>query len=143
MANKKSEFQLDNGRTIYLAQINQSGTYAGLLEGVPTKEMNQGNIEHALKTAKELWDGNPYLIQPTETPIELNRDYPFGTPASIPGITCLARFKCLDAVRNDSMDYSELPIVWFQHEFAFPIADSVLADIRAIDWDQHACDYEY
>lgn len=69
----KNELQLESGREIRLLAINQWGTYSGLLEGVPTKEMNEGTIKHTLAEAKRLWDGNPYLIQPPETPIELNR----------------------------------------------------------------------
>lgn len=41
------------------------------------------------------------------------------------------------------MDFSELPIVWFQSQFAFPIDETVQNRIRTIDWDKHAYDYQY
>ena len=139
----RHKFQLNQGRTIYLTAINQWGTYGGLLEGVPTKEMNQRTIEYTKGEAKRLWDGDPYVIEPTETPIELDRDYPFGTPASIPSITCLALFRCLDSVRDETMHYSQLPVIWFQPEYAFPIDQCIMESILAIDWRKLAFDYQY
>src|SRR5437762_36524 len=85
--------QLDGGRDLFLVALNQSRTYEGLLEGLPTKEKNAGIIKRAAKTAQELWRGAPYLITPTETAITLDHDYPFGTPASIPVVVCFARFR--------------------------------------------------
>jgi len=139
----KNEFQLESCRTIRLLAINQWGTYPGLLEGVPTKSLNESMVKHALDKAMGLWGGEPYLIQPPEKPIELPMEYPFGTPASIPGITCIAQFQSFGTARDDTMDFSELTIVWFQSEFAFPIHETVQDHIRTIDWDKHARDCEY
>jgi hypothetical protein len=85
----------------------------------------------------------PYLIPPIETPIEIDRKYPFGTPASIPGITCIAQFDSFDPARDKSMDASTLPIVWFQSDFAFPIEDSILEHIRLLNWEKYASDFQY
>jgi len=136
--------QLDGGRDLFLVALNQSRTYEGLLEGLPTKEKNAGIIKRAAKTAQELWRGAPYLITPTETAITLDHDYPFGTPASIPAVVCFARFRSFSAIRaDDGNDHSELTIVWFQSNFALPIAESALTHIRLIDWGADAADYQY
>jgi hypothetical protein len=45
------------------------------LEGVPTKEINKGLIEEALDMVKPA----PYLIEPIETPILMEREYRVGT----------------------------------------------------------------
>jgi uncharacterized protein (TIGR02996 family) len=37
---------------------------------------------------------------------------------------------------------SELVIIWFQDECPFPINPSVREQIRAIDWDRYAVDYD-
>lgn len=138
------KIQLDDGRDIFLIALNQSRTYEGLLEGLPTKEMNSGIIKRAAKTAQELWRGTPYLITPAETTITLDHDYPFGTPASIQAVVCTARFRSLSPVSADNRnDYSALTIVWFQSNFALPIADSALTHIRLIDWNAYAADYQY
>jgi len=139
----KYGIQLSSGRDIFLAALNQSHTYAGLLEGVPHKEMNQRIVEYALQGARKLWPGTPYLIPPVESPIALGHEYPFGTPASIPGIICSARFKSFSAARDGDMDYSELSFVWFQPAFALPIDEQILAAIGSTDWDAHAMDFQF
>lgn len=139
----RNEFQLGSGRMIRLVAIDQWGTYTGLLEGIPTKEMNERHIRRTMDTARERWHFDPYLIQPIETPIELDRDYTFGTPASIPAVTCVGQFDCFDTARDNSMDGSTLPIVWFQDDFAFPVDDVIQQHIQSLDWEQHASDFQY
>lgn len=139
----RSEFKLGDGRSIRLMSIDQWGTYSGLLEGVPTKEMNERYIRYTMDEARKRRNFEPYLIPPIETPIEIDRKYPLGTPASIPGITCIAQFDCLDPARDKSMDASTLPIVWFQSDFAFPIEDAILEHIRLLNWEKFASDFQY
>lgn len=139
----RNEFHLQDGRRIRLTAIEQWGTYSGLLEGVPTMEMNQRLIRRAMEGARERFHFEPYLIPPVEVPIELGRSYPFGTPASIPEITCVSCFDCFDTIRDKSMHGSLLPIVWFQADFAFPIEDAIEEQIRALDWKSLASDFGY
>ncbi len=140
---KRDEFRLSNGRVIRLVAIDQWGTYSGLLEGIPTKEMNERYIRRTLENVRDRWHFEPYLIQPIETPIELGREYPFGTPASIPDITCVGRFDCFDIARDKSMDGSTLRIVWFQSDFAFPIDSAIQEHIYSLDWEKYASDFVY
>lgn len=139
----RHEIQLDSGRRIRLTALDQWGTYAGLLEGLPTREMNARIIQETLEGARRRWHFPPYLIQPAEKPIEIVRSYPFGTPASIPEITCVAHFDCFDKVRDPNLDGSTLPLVWFQADFAFPIEEAIQTQIRALDWDRYATDFGY
>ena len=140
---QQTEFQLECGRFIRLKSIDQWGTYSGLLEGIPTKEMNARTIERTLRTAEQRHHFKPHLIDPTETPIQIDRDYPFGTPASIPTITCVASFDCFDAIRDESKDGSTLPIVWFQSDFAFPIESDIVESIIRLPWDDLATNFDY
>ncbi len=138
--------QLRNGRDIGLLSIHQTLTYAGLLEGLPTQEMNSRMIARALRQAQETWQGTPYLIQPIEKPIEWKEEksYPFGTPAALPEVLCLARFHSVAACDpGPGRDYSELSIVWFQSDFALPIDQGVLKELGSIDWERHAVDFEW
>jgi hypothetical protein len=97
----------------------------------------------AVKQAETLWSCGAYLIEPKETPIKLALKYTLGTPASIPGIMCLARFQCEFAARDLLKDYSALAVVWFQNQFALPIEEAVLALIQEITWGTVASDYRY
>jgi hypothetical protein len=139
----KHQFQLKSGREIQLITIYQWSTYSGLLEGLPTQEMNQRIIKGAVAKSREWWSMKPYLVAPTETLINLVNDYPFGTPARLPGITCLGRFECKDPVHDRDMAYSELAVVWFQPEFAFPIEELIETELHRMEWDAHAIDRDY
>lgn len=139
----RNEFQLSSGRVIRLTAIDQWETYSGLLEGLPTKETNERHIRYTMDQARKRRHFEPYLIRPIERPIELGRKYPFGEPASIPEITCIGSFNCFDTARDKSMDGSTLPIVWFQPDFAFPIDEAIQEQIRSLDWEEHASDFQY
>ena len=143
MNDKRTEFQLNNGRTIYLESINQWKTYSGLLEGLPTRRMNDRTIKGIVSNLKKTSGNDPYLIEPVESPIDLDYDYPFGEPAQLPRIVCIASFHCLKPVQDDSMDYSDLSVVWFQNQFAFPIDESAQNAIRSIAWKAYAIDGWY
>jgi hypothetical protein len=114
------------------------------LEGLPTSEMNRRHIEQLRNQEHERRGEAPYIIDPPERPISYRRDepYPFGTPASIPGVECIGQFDSQPA-RDVSRHGSFLTIIWFQHEWAFPIDPSVREQIRAIDWEQHAHDFDW
>ena len=135
--------QLDGGEIIHLEEIIQSKTYAGLLEGLPTKKMNKRLISGAEDKTRKLWGHKPELIKPIETKIETERKYFLGTPAAIPKITCMARFKCFEPVKDKSKDYSEASIVWYQGNFALPIDSTICDKIKALSWRNVAFDFEY
>lgn len=137
-------FPLRTGRSIYLDQLRQFSVYRGLLEGLPTTDLNRRLIDDLLR--RESANGmTPYLIPPTETPIPWDRDEPyfggrFGTPAALPEIGCVAEFRSFDPVRNPEEHYSWLVIIWFQRDFAFPIDPAALKSLLEIDWERHAVD---
>ncbi|WP_433932510.1 hypothetical protein AB3662_48225 [Sorangium cellulosum] len=140
------EFDLPSGRRLYLRELRQYLTYEGMLEGLPTVERNKEQIEELVSEHRDNpYPGGPYLIRPTEVPIELPEDdpYPFGTPSALPRVTCIGRFDSLDPARDQSRDFSGLVVIWFQDDFAFPIDPAVVAQLLAIDWEAHAADMEY
>ncbi len=47
-----------------------------------------------------------------------------------------------EPARDPLQDYSVLTVIWFQDDFAFPIDPQVLEQIRALDWEQLAQDFE-
>jgi uncharacterized protein (TIGR02996 family) len=132
-----ADFKLNTGQTIGLNSLRQSLTYAGLLMGTPSREINDSmHIEWALQAARNVRDGTRvHLIEPKR------RDYDRipGDMESItndlhvvewlPAVTCIGVF-------GDA--YSELAIVWFQEEYALPIEKSALSQIKALDWKNAA-----
>jgi uncharacterized protein (TIGR02996 family) len=136
--------RLQTGRMIYLEDLRQSGFYAGLLEGLPTREMNRERIERILAEERNRpYANEPYLIQPIETPIVRDSPYRFGEPASIPGIACVGGFQSPQVARDETMHASYLVVVWFQDEFALPIEPDALDQLQAIDWQRFAHDFQY
>ena len=67
----KCSLTLDSGRTATLKHLDQSQTYAGMLEGTPNKKSNEWGIDADMKRATEHPQtiGQPYLIAP------VTRDY--------------------------------------------------------------------
>jgi hypothetical protein len=141
---KQGELVLQTGRALSLTFLKQWLVYGGQLEGLPTREKNQYKVADALTQARTLKTGEPYLIAPRETPIPYppGRKYPFGDPAKIPSIGCIGRFHSHQHARDSAKDYSELVVVWFQDDFAFPIDPTVLEQLRQLEWERLAQDYE-
>jgi uncharacterized protein (TIGR02996 family) len=140
------EICLRSGRAVSLRALRQFRVYEGLLEGLPTTQLNQQIIDELLAQEREgPAGGEPYLIRPVETPLEYPRDrpYPFGQPRGLPPIACVGRFHSFQPAREPWRHYSELVVIWFQAEFALPIDPQVWEQFLSIDWDQHAADYDY
>ena len=139
----QSELKLNSGVAIYLKALHQFHTYEGLLEGVPTQQINRASLQSALALPKKIWNCKSHLIEPVETPIDMGRPYPFGVPASIPPITCVGLWSTTGYARDEQWGCMQLAIVWYQAQFALPIDERVLAQILEIDWGSTGEFYEY
>lgn len=140
------DLRLDSGRSVSLVTLRQFSVYEGLLEGLPTREMNAQIIDRLVAEEQARpFASAPLLLTPEQRPLEgyHDRPYPFGKPASLPQIACVGRFRSLRPARNPSDDCSELVVIWFQNDFAPPIGPEVWPHFRAIDWDRHATDYSW
>jgi hypothetical protein len=140
------ELKLHSGRGIGLSELHQTRTYGGVLEGLPTVEMNRRYLARLVSTAKARYGRNVHVIMPAETPIDLSHEstpYPFGTPAKFPRISCVACFESSSAARDQDLDYSELVVISLQEAFALPIAEPVLTRLLEIDREALATDLEY
>lgn len=142
--------ELSSGIAIRLHALFQHYTYGGLMDGLPSRRLNQRLVDAALKTARErLWlDSKPVVIPPVETSMGLPKSdwvYPADEfePRSIPGVTCMATFESSTPARDEEADMSTLNIVWFQEELALPIDPAVMEEICALDWRAMARDGNY
>jgi hypothetical protein len=142
----QDDLYLSQGRYIRLVALDQSRTEEGRLEGLPTIEGNRRRIDWLMSERRQrLASVAHILVPPIETPIPWHdeRPYPFGTPSSLPAVTCVGRFQSREPARDRKADYSELVVIWFQDEFALPIAAPILDYLKAVDWEADATDLEY
>ena len=130
---------LASGRTIRLHSLRQWAVYGGLIEGIPTREGNAETIEGLLCEARDRDGHEPFLIEPLQTPIAYEGRYPFGEPAALPAIGCEADFV---SSANDALFYTQLTVIWFQNDYAFPLSPEAEAALLALDWDRLAAQCE-
>lgn len=117
--------------------------YAGLLEGLPTREHNDSEIKRLVEGASRQDGHAPFLIAPVQRPIQHRGRYPFGEPARLPSIACIGRLHSPRPARDPSKDYSDLTILWFQEDYAFPLSPEAEGAILSVDWEGLAGDGEY
>ena len=139
---KGYDIELFSGRTISLERIQAFYTYSGLLEGLPTKKMNDHTIKNdPSKAKKAMFTTKCVTLNAVQTKIPYEGRWPFGKPYSLPPITCYARFG--SSPIDDEFHGSDLAIVWYQDSFPLPIDEGVIGSIKALDWNELARDFEY
>jgi hypothetical protein len=140
--NDRGLFVLSDGRAIILQSLEQWSVYAGLLEGLPTKQINDADIKRLVEEAERRDGHPPLLIPPVQRPIAYEGRYPFGEPARLPSVGCVGRFFSHEPARDSSKDCSYLTVMWFQDEFAFPLDSEIEKALLAMDWNAAARDVE-
>jgi len=108
----RTTIELASGREIRLLAIDQSGTYEGLLLGIPTMEMNQEKMDKlSVSYVRPGEYGVPLLLEPEQRPIDLPPNiHQMGTPSRLPAVTCVARSNS-GALRDSSDIWSVLRVV--------------------------------
>jgi hypothetical protein len=152
---------LNSGREIRLARLEQWRTYAGVLAGMPNREMNGRVIEDARAQALQhgLQGAAPVLLPPRVIPIEPrphSAEYLRRTGLTaeqsaardqqrhyeqLPAVVCVAVFDSDGLNKPDAEPMSSLTLFWFQDEFALPVDAEVLAQIQALDWETLATEW--
>lgn len=140
----KSSVIVAGHREVSIECIHQWPTYRGLLEGLPTTQMNACILSRSKQYARKYCDIEAFhLLEPVQTAIKYEGKYPLGNPSALPPITCLAALWSLQPVRDKTKDAARLAVTWFQNEFAFPIDAAVLEQMKGIPFDRIAEDFEY
>ena len=131
---------LKSGHAIQLTNLRFSCTYIGLLEGMPTEDVNTSIIESLVASARRDFPNRPVHVVPPP------REYPdeqHGRARSrveiMPGVACVGAFEA-DAIGPDAdpeWDRSWLTVVWFQEKASFDGIKDVLADLA---WGELARD---
>lgn len=140
---RNDRITLRSGREIELHELKQSRTYAGVLEGVPTKQFNKRLLNDLRKAYEKNARSTPVvLLTPRETQIDVGGPHPDGKPHKLPFVTCVARFRSEPFADLEPLGFSELIVIWLQNEFAMPIEPAALDQIVSIEWDKVARDFE-
>lgn len=156
----RCQLLLDSGRPVFLESLYQWTTYAALLEGIPWSEFNDQRVQRGLRIARRhcLRDARRYRLEALEPYMiaPIRRDY-MHSPGDMEGIgrrfpevaewlplvTCAGVFKSLSPAHPQPerpCGWSLLTVVWYQDEFALPIDEEVIADLRRLDWGRLAVD---
>ena len=107
---------------IHLIEPRQSLTTRGFLG-------NNHFIIDPLQHAKDHYADEPHYAMKKEV---LQR---------LPLLTCFARFISDPLGAEPDEDGSELGIVWYQDEFAMPVDEVVIEQIKTLDWEKLAVSY--
>jgi hypothetical protein len=147
-----SQLKLSDGRVTNLRLLNQQQTYWGLLGGLPNAKTNTQLIEYALKKATEqhcFHGESAHLLAPCRRDFEIepgdmeslqvseNR-----TPEWLPRVQCVGKFESLKPASDASKVYSLMTILWFQDDYAMPIAKEIEATIQNLNWNRLATDVD-
>ena len=147
------ELRLASGRSITMDSLDQSRTYAGLLEGLPGEVGNDMNIQSALQIASKQCPpgGKPHLIVPprrdySHQPGDMEPYIKKGwgrVPEWLPKVRCIGTFSSLVTRLDSDGHASMLVVVWYQDDYALPIQESVIEQLVSLDWNALATDFEY
>lgn len=143
--------KLATGRSLKLYRLDQTMTYAGMIEGLPSEQLNDDLIEWSLKSAQKASPNHPpYLIKPVKrsfirTPGDCDhaRERFSGPAEFLPNVRCIGAFSSQGAARDKTKPMSLLTVVWFQDEYGLPTNPELLEQLRMIDWDNLAEDGDY
>lgn len=139
------------GRRVTLQSLDQWMTYDGWLEGVPSREWNDGIVAGSLREAERRGAGGarPFLIAPARRgdlrePGDMagTRAMSDQAPEWLPMVTCVGVLRDLTPIRGASKAGSMLTVLWFQDEYALPIDVSVLRQLQSLDWERLAADID-
>lgn len=142
---------LNSGRTIKLTRLTQWQTYEGLLVGLPDYNPTVAEI---LCNEFKLDHGHTIIIDASAVPLPISeetKDYYRNHSlwrhmpqsfTSLAPITCVGKFESAP-IDGDTFDGSMLNMIWFQQQYAMPIAAPMLDKIKAVDWDILAEKFEF
>ena len=146
----RSEIAFATGERVTLHALHQWLTYGGWLEGKPSREWNDRIITGSLRKAESYCaeEAKPFLIPPERSPYLRDpsentkiREFCRHNPEWLPVVTCVGVFQGSPA-RDQSKHIGILTVLWFQSEYAPPIAGASAEKLRHLSWANLATDVE-
>lgn len=139
-------FQFADDISPNVNQFVQRKTYLGLLEGVPNTEINNSDIPARVEEVKRIFSvENVLIIQPEQTPIGPKEPLYTGRNgqpvyrARLPSVTCMMDLSSY-YVGDPEKEWSRLGLLWYQEEYAFPIDQKVIDEIKRYSWKKLSID---
>lgn len=131
----RGDVEFANGVIASLRSLHQSRTYEGLLDGAPTVEMNERLVASVRERYRGSDRGHDGLV--LEPPQKLLDDGTMNLPSSrslLPRVLCSAWVSRWPGPNDECGDESHLTVVWWQEDWALPIDEQVLAQVRKVPW---------
>lgn len=127
-------FQLNSGRKVSLVSFSFTYTYGGLLVGSPDEERNRKKVLSA-KYPSEWGSRNFLIVQPSENEIKTQ-------------LKPICYCAWLESDPINSTDYradgSSLIVIWYgDSPDQKSIHDILASDLKNIDWDKHAKNFNF
>ncbi len=137
------EIIIEGTKKVHIRSIKQTLTYGGLLEGIPTRQMNERILKDVVNDARKFsCIDEVYLIEPAQIPIAYNGRYPFGEPAALPPVICIVELSG-SPQRDMNRHGSCLALVWFQQDYMFPIDADILKKITEIPYSKVCGEFDH
>jgi hypothetical protein len=125
--------------------------------GLPNKRSNDLHIEWLLREARNAPGsiGEPLLIPPARRhyqykPGDMDRyigeqrnlpEEAQHLPEWLPTVASIGRFDSHTPSRDKTQHASSLTIAWFQDDYG--LDPQISEQLKLVDWDQHAVDFQY
>jgi len=130
-------FTLDCGQKVMVDAFCFQDTYIGLLEGRPTRVMNDHIIKKAASDISHLWGKRrTHIVKPT-----LDKSDPLHPV--LPPVCLTAWLTCNDPI-HEGYHGSELVVVWFRSECSGESIEKIISDgIAHLPWNKLAKDFYF
>lgn len=142
-----------NGTQVKLDGLHIGRTYAGMMEGLPTRETNLKTIDRLKKEAAKLFRHGQHQIfcpSPNVKPIDTSffaastkENYPF--PEMLPEYYLIV---CLDGPANsvsapEPADGASALLLLFADNISSPLPQMIANLCKSLKWEDIAYDYEF
>lgn len=144
-----ARLRLASGREIALVQFHAVGTYDGMLEGLPTRRVNDRMLARLAAQAEAVFGGGwpIHIVEPARTATDRVANRRGETVELLPSVTCFGTFESEPKNSDDANPFSGDPfglsilqVVWFQRDLDQPIGVTASAAVRELDWCSLAVD---
>lgn len=135
--------ELSCGRPIRASSLHISETYSGLLEGLPSAQMNEFIIDTIRSRVQKIFSGDwpVELIDPIRRTEQRKNDRRSRPVEYLPRFWMASRFESLPI--GSANHGSAAIVIWFQDDPMPCPGESALAELRRLDWTAIARDFEY
>ncbi|MGY1580705.1 hypothetical protein [Streptomyces sp. MN13] len=135
---------LASGRSLELVELRLTSTYGGMLEGYPSKPLNDRKVDTLVAAAETAFPFLPVHLVPPPRERHDEPAGPFGPVEVLPSVSCVGSFHSTAVdPEHDPVEYrSGLTVVWYQPTPRVPAEHDADEGLRAIAWEELAVDYE-